>query len=148
MNISGELKASGLVKWTLRGPDGAIKDTWECPNLVTTAGTIALAARMAAASAATAFMPYAAIGSGTTAPAKTDTELEDELVRIEGTTTSTQSTYKNSASFGPGVGTGNVSEACLISASSAGTMFCRQVFTTRPKDAGDTLDLEWSVRVL
>lgn len=139
------VKSSGYFTYVLTGPDGEVKDKWEGHNLVTTAGKNALAAWLAAATQATTFMPYVALGSGAVAPAIGNTALGSELGRAAGAVTSASAVFQNIAVFGPGVATGALTESGLFSASSSGTMFCRQTFSVRNKDAGDTLSVTWQV---
>ncbi len=143
--MNESIKLSGYVVCELRRADGSLKDKWENHNLVVTAGKNALATWLAASSQSTKFMPYVAIGSGTTSPQAVDTALETELARAAGTITSSTNVYQNVASFGAGTGTGTIAEVGLLSASSSGTMFARQTFTARPKDATDTLSVTWAV---
>lgn len=142
--MNDSIKVSGHVGYKLSGP-GKPDDIWENENLVVTAGKVALAAWLAAATQSGKFMPYVGLGSGTTAAQATDVALGTELARVAGTITSSSNIYQNVASFGAGVGTGTISELGLLSASSSGTMFARQVFSARPKDATDTLTVTWSV---
>lgn len=139
------IKLSGWVKCELKDVHGRIKDAWEDHNLVVTAGKNFLATWLATATQSTKFMPYVAIGSGSTSPQAIDTTLGTELARAAGTITSATNVYQNAASYAAGVGTGTIAEVGLFSASSAGTMFARQTFTARPKDATDTLTVTWSI---
>jgi len=70
-------------------------------------------------------MPYTAVGTGTNAPAAGDTALQTELARVANVATSSVNVLQLSATFGPGVATGAVTEAGLFSASSSGTMYAR-----------------------
>lgn len=143
-------QVKGSVKVELRDADGNLKQSHEDHNLIVTVGKNYLAAWLAAASQAGKFMSYIALGTGSTAPAASDTTLETELTgggnsRVIGTLASSTNTWSNTAIFLPGNGTGAVTEAGLFSASSAGTMFARQVFSAYNKAAGDTLTVTWSV---
>jgi hypothetical protein len=143
-------QVKGSVRVELRDEQGNLKQWHEDHNLVVTVGKTYLAAWLAAASQAGKFMSYIALGTGTTSPAASDTTLQTELTgggnaRVVGTLSSSTNTWQNSAIFSPGNGTGAVTEAGLFSASSAGTMFARQVFSAYNKAAGDTLTVTWSV---
>ena len=75
-----------------------------------------------------------------------DTTLQTELsTRVAGTLSSSTNVWQNQATFGPGVDTGAITEAGIFSASSAGTLFARQVFPVVNKAAGDSLQLTWQV---
>lgn len=143
--MNDSIKISGHVKYVLTRADGSVKDAWDASNLVVTAGKTALAAWLAAATQSAKFMPYIALGSGTTSASVSDTALGTEVARVAGTIASSSNVYQNAAVFGAGVGTGTIAELGLLSAVSAGTLFARQVFSARPKDATDTLTVTWSV---
>jgi len=53
------------------------------------------------------------------------TALQTELARVANVATSSVNVLQLSATFGPGVATGAVTEAGLFSASSSGTMYAR-----------------------
>ena len=98
----------------------------------------------------TSHFTYLAIGIGTTAAAVTDTALESEIATGGGaragatasrvTTTITNDTmqlvytWTFTASFA-------VTEMGVFDAASAGNMYCRQVFTAKNVESGDTLQL-------
>jgi hypothetical protein len=143
------LKISGHVKYELRDSNGNVKDTWENKNLVVTVGKNYLAAWLVAASQAGYFMQFIQLGEGTAAPTASDTVLETPLTpRVAGTLSSSTSVWTNVAVFAPGVATGNLTEAGLFSLTTGGTMFSRQVFSLRTKQAGDTLTVTWNLTLL
>jgi hypothetical protein len=89
-----------------------------------------------------------AIGSGTTAAAAGNTALGTELGRVSltsGTASAAVVTYV--ATFAAGTGTGAVTEAGLLNASSGGTMLCRTVFSVVNKGANDSMTVTWTVTV-
>ena len=94
----------------------------EVDNLVVTAGKGYVASRMEGTSANV--MSHMAIGSGTSAAAASDTALGNELART---------------------GTGAVTEAAILNASSGGTMLCRTVFSVVNKGASDSMTITWVV---
>jgi hypothetical protein len=146
MNTKESIKATGALKVTLIGADGAAKDQFEVHNLVVTSGLDFIAGRMASATAGV--MSHMAIGSNSTAAAVSNSTLGTELGRValtSATVTSNQVAY--SATFPAGTGTGAVTEAGIFNDSTAGTMLCRTVFATVNKDAGDTLSIVWTVTV-
>jgi hypothetical protein len=88
------------------------------------------------------------LGAGTTAPAVTDTQLQSQLAvqAFDGPATRTSNSESATTTFGPGVGTGLVTEAGLFSGTGAGAnMFSRSTFTGIPKGVGDTLAVTWTV---
>ena len=137
--INDDLKLKGKLQIALNG------DTvQEVDNLVVTAGKGYVASRMKDASATA--MSHMAIGSGTTAAAASQTALGTELGRVSLTSTSVSGavvTYV--ATFAAGTGTGAVTEAALLNASSSGTMLCRTVFSVVNKGANDSMTITWTV---
>ena len=118
----------------------------EVDNLVVTAGKGYVASRMKAASATA--MSHMAIGSGTTNPAASDTALETELGRVALTSTNVSGavvTYV--ATFAAGTGTGAVTEAGILNASSSGTLLCRTEFSVVNKGSADSMTITWTVTV-
>ena len=139
--INDDLKLKGKLQIALNG------DTvQEVDNLVVTAGKGYVASRMKDASATA--MSHMAIGSGTTAAAASQTALGTELGRVSLTSPSVSGavvTYV--ATFAAGTGTGAVTEAALLNASSSGTMLCRTVFSVVNKGANDSMTITWTVTV-
>ena len=118
----------------------------EVDNLVVTAGKGYVASRMKDATATA--MSHMAIGSGTTNPAAGDTALETELGRVALTSTTVSGavvTYV--ATFAAGTGTGAVTEAGILNASSSGTLLCRTEFSVVNKGASDSMTITWTVTV-
>lgn len=140
-NINDALKMKGRLQIHLN--DELIQ---EVDNLVVTAGKGYVASRMKDTTASA--MSHMAIGSGSTAAAAGDTALGNELGRVALTSTTVSSavvTYV--ASFPAGTGTGAVTEAAILNASSSGTMLCRTVFSVVNKGASDSMTVTWTVTV-
>lgn len=140
-NVNDDLKLKG--KLTIALNDEVVQ---EVDNLVVTAGKGYVASRMKDASATA--MSHMAIGSGTTNPAANDTALETELGRVSLTSTSVSGavvTYV--ATFGAGTGTGAVTEAGILNASSSGTLLCRTEFNVVNKGSSDSMTVTWTVTV-
>ena len=139
--INDGLKLKGKLAISLNG-----KIIQEVDNLVVTAGKGYVASRMKDASATA--MSHMAIGSGSTAAAASDTALGNQLGRVALTSTTVSNavvTYV--ASFPAGTGTGAVTEAAILNASSGGTMLCRTVFSVVNKGAQDSMTVTWTVTV-
>lgn len=139
--INDDLKLKGKLAIALNG-----KTVQEVDNLVVTAGKGYVASRMKDATATA--MSHMAIGSGTTAAAASQTALGTELGRVSLTSTNVSGavvTYV--ATFGAGTGTGAVTEAALLNASSGGTMLCRTVFSVVNKGSADSMTITWTVTV-
>ena len=139
--INDDLKLKGKLAIALNG-----EVVQEVDNLVVTAGKGYVASRIKDASATA--MSHMAIGSGSTAAAASDTALGSELGRVALTSTNVSSavvTYV--ATFAAGTGTGAVTEAALLNASSVGTILCRTVFSVVNKGASDSMTITWTVTV-
>ena len=139
--INDGLKLKGKLAISLNG-----KIIQEVDNLVVTAGKGDVASRMKDATATA--MSHMAIGSGSTAAAASDTALGNQLGRVALTSTTVSNavvTYV--ASFPAGTGTGAVTEAAILNASSGGTMLCRTVFSVVNKGAQDSMTVTWTVTV-
>jgi hypothetical protein len=132
------------VRIVLTGPDGQVKQDETLHNLITTAGRNAIVSRLAS-SPGTAVPTHMAIGTGSTAAAAGDTTLQTELDR-NALTSNTASTNVLTmvGDWAAGDGTGAITEAGVLSASSGGTLFARAVFSSIAKGAGDTLSITWT----
>ena len=139
--INDGLKLTGKLKIALNG-----ETVQEVNNLVVTDGKEYVASRMK--DATTTAMSHMAIGSGSTAAAAGDSSLGTELGRVALTSTSVSGavvTY--TATFGAGTGTGAVTEAGILNASSSGDLLCRTVFSVVNKGASDSMTITWTVTV-
>ncbi len=137
--FDSNLKLSGRVSIAL---NGVIVE--EIENLVVTAGKGYVASRIKDATATA--MSHMAVGTNSTAAAAGDTALGAEAGRVALTSTSVSGaivTYV--ATFAAGTGTGSLTEAAILNASSSGTMLCRTVFSTISKSANDSMTVTWQV---
>lgn len=144
--IEQGFKVKGVMEAVLRRADGSIKTTRK-QNLVVNAGIDFICDAMAKPSSRPNVLGWIAIGSGTSSAAAGNTALGTELDRNTATYAHSGGTasFTMAATFGAGEGTGNVSEAGLLNAASSGTLFNRVVFTAIPKEAGDTLDITFTI---
>lgn len=143
--INDTIKVTGELKITVTKPDGNVHET-VVPNIVVTDGKEYIASRMKDASATA--MSHMAIGTGTTAAAAGDSALETEAGRVALTsTTVTSNAVAYVATFAAGTGTGAITEAGILNASSSGDLLCRTVFSVINKGAADTLGITWTVTV-
>jgi hypothetical protein len=118
----------------------------EIPNVVVTDGKGYVASRMKDATATA--MSHMAIGTGSTAAAASDSALGSESGRVSLTsTTVTDNEVEYVATFGAGTGTGAITEAGILNASSSGTLLCRTVFSVVNKGAADSMTITWTVTV-
>ena len=139
--INDGLKLTGKLKIALNG-----ETVQEVNNLVVTDGKEYVASRMKDATATA--MSHMAIGSGSTAAAAGDSSLGTELGRVALTSTAVSGavvTY--TATVGAGTGTGAVTEAGILNASSSGDLLCRTVFSVVNKGASDSMTITWTVTV-
>lgn len=142
-----KMKAKGKVGIVLKDVNGNIKETREIDNLVVGSGLDFIASRMGGVSQDV--MSHMALGSGTTAAANGDTDLESILGAREAldSATVTNNTIQYVATFEAGDGTGAVTEAGIFNAASAGTMLCRTVFSVVNKAADDTMSVTWTITI-
>lgn len=148
--VNDSLKTKGVLQLTLIDEAGNIK-SHDTHNLVVSTGLAYIASRMK--DATSGVMSHMAVGSGTTAAAAADTGLGSQLARVAldstaiVTTNATGDSVQYVATFPAGTGTGAVTEAGILNASTAGTMLCRTVFPVINKGALDTLVITWKVTV-
>ena len=139
------LKLKGELRVVLNREDGTSQQ-FDHLNLVVDTGLNFIVSRMEGTS--DAVMSHMAIGSGTTSAAAGDTALGTELGRVSLTsTTVSTNTVTYVATFGAGTGTGAVTEAGILNASSSGAMLCRTVFPVVNKQSGDSMTITWTVTV-
>ena len=139
--LNDGLKLTGKLKIALNG-----ETVQEVDNLVVTDGKEYVASRMKDATATA--MSHMAIGSGSTAAAAGDSALGNQLGRFALTSTNVSGavvTY--AATFAAGTGTGAVTEAGILNASSSGDLLCRTVFSVVNKGASDSMTITWTVTV-
>lgn len=118
----------------------------EIPNLVVTTGKGYVASRMKDATATA--MSHMAIGTGSTAAAASDSALGTEAGRVTLTSTTVSANeVEYVATFAAGTGTGAITEAGILNASSSGTLLCRTVFSVVNKGSADAMTITWTVTV-
>lgn len=148
--ITENIKATGLVSFVLKDEFGNVKSQQD-RNLVVNSGLAFIAQRMAGTTPAA--MSHMSIGTGTTAAAAAQTGLVTEVSRKSLTSTTVVTTTASNdsvqyvASFGPGEGTGALTEAGLFNASSGGSMLARVVYPVINKGALDSLTITWKVTI-
>lgn len=143
--INDLIKVKCELKLTLTNPQGNVTHETIVPNLVVTTGKNFIADRL---KNNTTVMSHMAIGTGSTAAAAGNTALGSEAGRVALTSsTVTDNAVAYVASFGAGTGTGAITEAGLLNASSSGTLLCRTVFSVINKGANDTLGITWTVTI-
>lgn len=148
MNSKEQLGLTGLLRIVLKDEHGRVKEDLVVRNLVVNTGLGYITGRMLGTTPAV--MSHMALGEGTTAAAAGDTSLESQLGSRNTFDSAVQTgpddeVVRYIATFDPGEATGAVTEAGIFNAASAGVMLCRTVFPVVNKQAGDTLQITWTV---
>ena len=136
----------GNLEVILLDEKGIQKDYRKIDNLVVAVGKEVIAARLVGNTIA--IPSHMAVGSDATAAATGQTALGGELGRVVlDSTTRASNVLTYVATFPAGTGTGALTEAAILNASSTGNMLCRTTFSTVNKAAGDTIVITWNVTV-
>ena len=139
-------KATGKLTIEIKNEAGKVIDHREVNNLVVDTGLAYIAGRMKDATATA--MSHMGIGTGAVAAAAGDTTLGTEAARVALTsTTVTANAVAYVASFAAGTGTGAVTEAGILNASSSGVLLCRTVFSVVNKAVADSMTITWTVTI-
>lgn len=142
--MKDNLKIKGRLSYQLIDENGNLKEEFEGPNLVVTAGLNFLALLLGGS--APTLMSHMAVGSNGTAPSLGDTTLGTELGRVALSSTSPSgSNVIYQATFPPGTGTGTIAEAGIFNNAINGTMLSRSTSISVIKAAGDTLNIIWTI---
>ena len=133
-----------VVTGELFDENGNLKQKFVKHNLITNSGYDFLA-NCFGNSTRPSPMKYIAVGTGTTAPALTDTKLKSELIRKTGDFShGTGSTYLTlGISLLPNEGTGALTEAGIFNADNV--LFDRLTFPVINKEALDTYRISFNV---
>lgn len=117
----------------------------EINNLIVTVGKGLAASRLGQNTPGP--ITHMAIGTDTTPPAVGQTALLSELAggRVASVFSVAGAVAKWEATFPAGAGTGNVTEAGMFNASTAGVMMSRVVFAAIPKTSTDELKITWTI---
>lgn len=139
-------KLKGHINLKLYDEHGTLKSEVDKDNVVVTVGKNFTATWLATASQSVPFMNYIQLGTGTTAAASGDTDVETGLTpRVAGTISSSTNIWTNQTTFAPGIATGAITEAGIFSSLTSGTILARQTFAVQNKLAGDTIVFTWNV---
>lgn len=141
------IKLKGHVSFDLYDGDGKLKLHREVDNLVVQTGRELIASQLAEEDIGKP--THMAIGEDDTEPVLSDTTLRSEIARVALTSTErTGNTVVYEATFPPTVGTGEIVEAGIFNADTAGVMLNRAIFGVITKESADTLSIMWSVSIL
>lgn len=144
--VNDKVKLCGKFVFELRDEHGNLKQRIEKHNLITTVGFQFVADAMFLSASRPAIMGYIGLGSGSSAAAAGNTALQTQLMCKAFTYSYTGNVVTASVTFNPGEATGNIQEAALFNAASAGTMLNRVVLPSAfPKASGDTLTSTFTI---
>ncbi len=143
--LNDKLKLKGRVGIVVKDKDGNIKEKREEKNLVVNTGLNYITSRMK--DATSGVMSHMALGTGTTAAAAGDTDVETiagSREALDSTTVSTN-TINYVCNFEANDVTGAITEAGIFNASSSGTMLCRVVFSALNLTSTDSISVDWTI---
>jgi len=144
--VKDNLKITGHLSVILTDDSQNVKQKFEVPNLVVSAGKDFIADRMIGTDSAV--MSHMAVGTSNANLNIDNTTLETEIARVALTdSVRTDNTIRYSATFIAGVGTGALVEAGILNDGTAGDMLCRTTFPVVNKASGDTLTINWDVTI-
>jgi hypothetical protein len=140
VNVTGRLKISRLNE------SGEELEVREVKNLIVAVGKNVITSRLAGNT--TAIPSHMAVGSSNTAATTSQTALGAEISRVVlDSSTRTNNTIAYVATFPAGTGTGTLTEAAILNASSTGDMLCRTNFNEVNKGAADVIVITWNVTI-
>ena len=140
------VNVKGSLEVILLDENGHQKDYRKVNNLVVAVGKQVIAARLLGNTLAV--MSHMAVGSDATAAATGQTALGTELGRVVFDSTARAANVNTYiATFPAGTGTGALTEAAILNASSTGNMLCRTTFSVVNKAAADVVVITWNVTV-
>jgi hypothetical protein len=146
MNLQDTFKPTGELEVVVRDSLGNIKQTFKAKNLVVAAGKTYIASRIVGTSSN--IMSHMAIGTSTSTPASTDTQLGTEAGRVTlASASNSANAITYTATFPAGTGTGAITEAAVLNSATTGTMLCRTTFPVVNKAAGDSIAVTWVVTI-
>jgi len=151
--LEEDIPIRGEVNFKRFDENGNLTGDWTYKNTIVYAGNDLIRDAVGQASGQPAGAQWIAIGTGTTAADPTDTALESETARGQGTYGESETgagkkdKWTLQYTFGAGVGTGDITEAGCLNAASAGTLLCRQTFTAIPKGASDSIQVTWTFTI-
>lgn len=145
---NAKFSADDNVAMYLYGPDGELKEERHVHNLVVTAGKNWLATYLAGTN--TSAMVMLAIGTSVTAVTAADTALGNEVgTRIVATQFASSNIYQLTGTFPANnpsaVNTTPLTEAGILNAGTAGTLYAHSVFAAINKAPADTFQIIWQV---
>lgn len=139
-----EVKVTGSLTLTLHKADGGV-EVRRKDNIIVSTGFDAICDSLGKNSGRPAAFGYIALGTGTTAPALSQTALISEIARQAATYAHVAGTQVMtfSSTFLPGAATGAITEAGVFNAANAGMMLDRVLFNVINKGENDTLTAQF-----
>ncbi len=147
----GQIKVRGNVEITLRRQDGTAKTMW-VSNLVVDNLTEWVANVLGGVTSSVLNVSHIAVGSGTTAPASTDVQLESEFARKTADVAVDGSVVRASTYFTFPEAIGTISELGLFAnatdTANSGTLLARVALASPvTKTSADTLTVAWTISI-
>lgn len=146
------IKLRGCYQMLLADKDGNTIEERKVDNVVVTAGRRWVLQQLASSLINTAqSIGYIAVGTGTTAPATSDTGLGSENTRIAINSFSTANltanppSWRAEASFATNQANTTLGEVGMFNSSSGGTMLSRATFSTVNKTTSNTFALSYTI---
>lgn len=141
------LDVTGTVKLRLHDKEGNLIMSMSTNNLVTTAGKNFIVRKI---NNDAEDIDSISIGSGTTAPTLTDSDVETELANAAVLFQSVDTVNTNeilfTTTFVENVGTGTINEVCLFTDSNI--LVCRTVLSNAfEKTSSDYLTVTWKIKI-
>ena len=149
--MNDKVFATGELQIILQDQFGNIKIDKLIKNLVVFVGLSFIASRLAGVNSSV--MSHMSVGNSSILQKDADTALISEfsggrvpLDTLGGTVNTNVITY--TATFGPGVATGSISEAGIFNSLTGGTMLSRATFFPVPKTSLDTFTVIWNIKIV
>lgn len=140
------INVKGNLEVILLDESGNQKDYRKINNLVVAVGKNVITSRLVGNT--TAIPSHMAVGTSNTAATTSQTALGTEAGRVVlDSSTRTNNSIAYVATFPAGTGTGTITEAAILNASSSGDMLCRTNFNAVNKAAGDVIVITWNVTI-
>lgn len=153
MKTPESVSMKGRYRFTIRdAKTGGVKRVYEYENIIPTAGRTAIANHLSSSSPSVSSLcpNYAALGTGTNAPASGDTTLQTEATRQTVSGGSNTGATAFITAFFPAGTSGTYREAGLFmagtSSANTGTLLSR-VAINITKGSTETLTIDWTVTV-
>lgn len=146
------IRLRGAFELSLRDLSGNVLETRRVDNVVVTAARKWVLQQLESTDIQTAqTVSYMAVGTGTTAPATSDTALVNESTRkaIQSFTTSNLTSnppsWRAECSYATNEANTTLGEVALFNSSAAGTMFARATFSTVNKTTSNTFGISYTI---